>query len=92
MLAPPLPQRPGRHAFALVENAGADQKDFGELVADRFTAMAPATAGLGAAPAAEDTTSAAVVAAGEAAPFRAAREQGVDTARPTATAGAVTGI
>ncbi|MFB8101989.1 MULTISPECIES: hypothetical protein [Streptomyces] len=91
MLAPPLPQRPGRHAFALVENAGADQKHFGELVADRFAAMAPATAGLGAAPAAEDTTSPAVVAAG-AAPFRAAREQGVDTALLTTSAGATTGI
>ncbi|MFF6906046.1 NAD(P)-dependent oxidoreductase [Streptomyces sp. NPDC012389] len=81
-----------RHAFALVENAGVDREEFGGLVAGWLAAMAPATAGFGSAPSAEDVTSPAVVEAGDAALFRTAREQGVDTGLLTASAGAVTGI
>ncbi|MDX3377216.1 NAD(P)-binding domain-containing protein [Streptomyces sp. ME02-6991-2A] len=81
-----------RHAFALVEGAGVDEKEFGALVAGWLTAMAPATAGFGAAPSAEDATSPAVVEAGDAALLRTAREQGVDTALLIASAGSVTGI
>ncbi|MFI8355652.1 NAD(P)-dependent oxidoreductase [Streptomyces cyaneofuscatus] len=81
-----------RHAFALVEGAGIDEKEFGGLVADWLTAMAPATAGFGAAPSAEDATSPAVVEAGDAALLRTAREQGVDPALLIASAGSVTGI
>ncbi|MYT35013.1 NAD(P)-binding domain-containing protein [Streptomyces sp. SID8356] len=81
-----------RHAFALVEGAGVDRKEFGGLVADWLTAMAPATAAYGDPSPPEDTTSPAVVAAGDAALLRTAREQGVDTALLEAAAGSVTGI
>lgn len=81
-----------RHAFALVRDAeGVDRKEFGELLAGWLSAMAPHTALFGDAPAAEDATSPAVVEAGDAALFRTAREQGVDTALLTASAGSVSG-
>lgn len=81
-----------RHAFALVAEAGVDEKEFGGLLADRLAAMAPATAGFGAATSAEDATSPAVVEAGDAALLRTARERGVDTALLIASAGSVAGI
>lgn len=80
-----------RHAFALVEEAGVDEKEFGGLLADWLAAMAPATAGFGAAPSAEDATSPAVAEAGDAALLRTARERGVDTALLIASAGSVAG-
>ncbi|MFJ4823570.1 NAD(P)-dependent oxidoreductase [Streptomyces bacillaris] len=81
-----------RHAFALVEDAGIDRKEFGGLVAGWLTAMAPATAAYGDPSPPEDTTSPAVVEAGDAALLRTAREQGVDTALLEAAAGSVTGL
>ncbi|MEU3266695.1 NAD(P)-dependent oxidoreductase [Streptomyces bacillaris] len=81
-----------RHAFALVEGAGIDRKEFGGLVAGWLTAMAPATAAYGDPAAPEDTTSPAVVEAGDAALLRTAREQGVETALLEAAAGSVTGL
>ncbi|MEU3975790.1 NAD(P)-dependent oxidoreductase [Streptomyces bacillaris] len=81
-----------RHAFALVEGAGIDRKEFGGLVTGWLTAMAPATAAYGDPAAPEDTTSPAVVEAGDAALLRTAREQGVDTALLEAAAGSVTGL
>ncbi|PCG83633.1 dehydrogenase [Streptomyces sp. WZ.A104] len=81
-----------RHAFALVENAGIDRKEFGALLAGWLTAMAPHTALFGEDVPPEDATSPAVVAAGDAALLRTAREQGVDTALLIAAAGAVNGV
>ncbi|MEW2067382.1 NAD(P)-binding domain-containing protein [Streptomyces sp. NPDC007346] len=81
-----------RHAFALVEGAGADPKEFGGLVAGWLAAMAPSTAAYGDHAPAGNTTSPAVVEAGDAALLRTAREQGVDTALLIASAGSVTGI
>ncbi|MFJ4968095.1 NAD(P)-dependent oxidoreductase [Streptomyces sp. NPDC088755] len=81
-----------RHAFALVENAGIDRKEFGGLLADWLAAMAPATATYAAGPPAEEATSPAVAEAGDAALLRTAREQGVDTALLIASAGSVSGV
>ncbi|MDQ0696194.1 NAD(P)-dependent oxidoreductase [Streptomyces sp. W4I9-2] len=81
-----------RHAAALVENAGIDRKEFGALLAGWLTAMAPATAAYAGGPVAEDPTSPAVAAAGDAALLRTAQEQGVDTALLIASAGSVSGM
>ncbi|MFF8499577.1 NAD(P)-dependent oxidoreductase [Streptomyces anulatus] len=81
-----------RHAAALVENAGVDRKEFGALLAGWLTAMAPATAAYAGGPVAEDPTSPAVAAAGDAALLRTAQEQGVDPALLIASAGSVSGM
>ncbi|SBV03798.1 NAD binding domain of 6-phosphogluconate dehydrogenase [Streptomyces sp. Ncost-T6T-1] len=81
-----------RHAAALVADAGIDQEEFGALVADWLTAMAPATAAYAGGPVPEDPTSAAVAEAGDAALLRTAEEQGVGTALLVASAGAMNGV
>ncbi|MFI1222584.1 MULTISPECIES: NAD(P)-dependent oxidoreductase [unclassified Streptomyces] len=81
-----------RHAAALVADAQIDQKEFGVLVADWLSAMAPATAAYAGGSPSDDPTSRAVAEAGDATLLRAAREQGVGTALLTASAGSMDGI